>query len=96
MICLFAYVFTHSDMCGYTLYIHLRLLWRGGRVEAAIPVTNVTGNNLDVGKQLHADFNLSGGRFGTDIIQKCPKWSQIGVHGLIFGQIFAKFQRASF
>ena len=28
------------------------------------------------------DFSLSGGCFGTDIIQKCTKWSQIGVHGL--------------
>ena len=29
-----------------------------------------------------ADFNLSVGCSGTDIIQKCTKWSQIGVHGL--------------
>ena len=29
------------------------------------------------------DFNLSGGCFGTDIIKKCKKWSQIGVHRLI-------------
>ncbi len=43
-----------------------------------------------------ADFNLSPGCFGTDIIQKCTKWSQIGVHGLKIGQIFAKFQCASF
>ena len=42
------------------------------------------------------DFNLSGGCFGTDIIQKCTKWSQIGVHGLKICQIFAKFQCASF
>ena len=43
-----------------------------------------------------ADFNLSGGCFGTDIIQNCTKWSNIGVHGLSFGPIFAKFQCASF
>ena len=43
-----------------------------------------------------ADFNLSGGCFGIDIIQKCTKWFQIGVHGLEIGQIFAKFQCASF
>ena len=42
-----------------------------------------------------SDFNLSGGCFGNDIIQKCTKWSQIGVHGLIIGQVFAKFQCAS-
>ena len=30
--------------------------------------------------------------FGT----KTGSWSQIGVHGLKIGQIFAKFQRASF
>ena len=42
------------------------------------------------------DFHLSPGCFGTDIIQKCTKWSQIGVHGLKSGQIFAKFQCASF
>ena len=41
------------------------------------------------------DFSLSGGCFGTDI-QKCTKWSQIGVHGLKVGQIFAKFQCAFF
>ena len=43
-----------------------------------------------------SDFNISGGCFGTDIIPKCTKWSQIGVHGLIIGQIFAKFKCASF
>ena len=43
-----------------------------------------------------SDFNLSGGCFGTDIIQKCTKWSQIGVHGLKIWPIFAKFQCASF
>ena len=42
------------------------------------------------------DFNLSVGCFGTDIIQKCTKWSQIGVHGLKIWPIFAKFQCASF
>ena len=46
---------------------------------------------------LHAaDFSLSVGCFGTDIIQKCTKWYQIGVYGLNIGQIFAKFQCASF
>ena len=44
----------------------------------------------------NSDFNLSGGCFGTDIIQKWTKWFQIGVHGLIVGPIFAKFQCASF
>ena len=29
-----------------------------------------------------ADFNSSGGCFGTDIIQNCTKWSNIRVHGL--------------
>ena len=48
-------------------------------------------------KQSHlSDFNLSVGCFGTDIIQKCTKWSQIGVHGLKIWPIFAKFQCASF
>ena len=42
------------------------------------------------------DFSLSAGCFGTDIIQKCTKWSQIGAHGLKIGQIFAKCQCASF
>ena len=45
---------------------------------------------------LNSDFNLSGGCFGTDIIQNCTKWSNIGVHGLSFGPIFAKFHCASF
>ena len=31
---------------------------------------------------LNTDFNLSPGCFGTDIIQQCTKWSNIGVHGL--------------
>ena len=43
-----------------------------------------------------SDFSLSGDCFGTDIIQKCTKWFQIGVHGLKIGQIFAKFQCVSF
>ena len=45
---------------------------------------------------LNADFKLSPGCFGTDIIQKCTKWSQMGVHGLPIGQILAKFQCACF
>ena len=44
----------------------------------------------------YADFNLSGGCFGTDILQKYTKLSKIRVHGPIFGPIFAKFQCASF
>ena len=54
-----------------------------------------TGLNFKLGMQI-SDFNLSGGCFGTDIIQNCTKWSNIGVHGLIFGPIFAKFHCASF
>ena len=42
------------------------------------------------------DFSLSPGCFGTDIIQKCTKWCQMGVHGLKLGQIFAKFRCESF
>ena len=42
------------------------------------------------------DFNLSPGCFGRDIIQKCTKWLQIGVHGLKIGQISAKCRCASF
>ena len=45
---------------------------------------------------LTSGFNLSGGCFGTDIVQKWTKWSQIGLHGLKFGQIFAKCQCALF
>ena len=44
----------------------------------------------------YTDFNLSEGFFSTDIIPKCMKWYQIGVHGLKIGQIFAKFQCVSF
>ena len=44
----------------------------------------------------NTDFSLSGGCFGTDIIKNCTKLSNIGVHGLIFWPIFAKFQCASF
>ena len=44
----------------------------------------------------YTNFNLSGGCFGTDIIQKYTKWSQLGIHGLLFGPIFAKFQCVSF
>ena len=43
-----------------------------------------------------SDFNLSGGCFGTNIIQNCTKWPNIGVHVLSFGPIFAKFQSAPF
>ena len=41
---------------------------------------------------IFADFNLSVGCFGADIIQKCTKWIQIGVHGLKIVQIFAKIE----
>ena len=50
---------------------------------------------FDIVEQL-SDFKLSPGCFGTDIIQKCTKWSQIGVHRLKIWQIFAKFQCVSF
>ena len=40
------------------------------------------------------DFNLSGGCFGTDIIQNCTKLSNIVVPELMFGPIFAKFHCA--
>ena len=43
-----------------------------------------------------ADFKFSGGCFGTDIIQKCTKWFQIGVHRLICWPIFTKFTFAFF
>ena len=43
-----------------------------------------------------ADFNLSGGCFGTEFINNCTKWSNIGVHGLSIGPIEAEFQGASF
>ena len=33
--------------------------------------------------------------YGTNIVQKCTKWSQMRVHRLISGQIFAKFQCVS-
>ena len=49
-----------------------------------------------IGSMLYSDFHLSGGCFGTDIIQKCTKRFQIGVHGLTIWPIFAKFQCASF
>ena len=48
------------------------------------------------GIHLKPDFSLSPGCFGTDIIQNCTKWSNIGVHGLKIWPIFAKFQCASF
>ena len=47
-------------------------------------------------KNKFADFNLSAGCFGIDIIPKWTKWSQMGVHGLRIGQIFAKIQCTSF
>ena len=40
-------------------------------------------------------FKFRVGYFGRDIIQKCTKWSQMGIHGLIFRQIFAKCKGAS-
>ena len=43
-----------------------------------------------------ADFNWCGGCFGTDIVQNCTKSSNLGVHGLIFGLSFSKFQCACF
>ena len=42
-----------------------------------------------------ADFSLSPGGFGTDIIQKCTKWCQIGVHGLNIFKFFATFHCVS-
>ena len=42
------------------------------------------------------DFNLSGGCFGTGIIQNCTKWSNMGVHGLSLGPFVAKLRCASF
>ena len=44
----------------------------------------------------NTDFHLSPSCFGTDMIQKCTQWSQMRVHRLKFGQVFAKFQCASF
>ena len=44
----------------------------------------------------NTDFSLSPGCFGTNIIQNCTKWSNIGVHGLKIGPIEAEFQGASF
>ena len=41
-------------------------------------------------------LQLKRGLFGYGIIPKCTKWSHIGVHGLKFGRIFAKFQCAFF
>ena len=46
--------------------------------------------------RISPDFNLSGGCFGTEIIQNATKWSNIGVHGLSIGPIEAEFQGASF
>ena len=40
-----------------------------------------TQPEVDVSKQ-DSDFNLSGACFGTDIIPKCTKLFQMGVHGL--------------
>ena len=34
------------------------------------------------------EFNISEKRCGRDILQKCTKWSQIGLHGLKINQIF--------
>ena len=39
-----------------------------------------------------ACFSLGGRCFVTDVIQQCTKWCQMGVHKLIFGQMFAIFQ----
>ena len=47
-------------------------------------------------ESLETDFNLSPGCFGTDNIQNCTKWSNIGVLGLKIGPIEAEFQGASF
>ena len=44
----------------------------------------------------NADFNLSPGCFGTEIIKNCTKWSNIGLHGLRLGPIEAEFQGAFF
>ena len=54
---------------------------------------NVWGCGDDTPK---ADFNLSGGCFGTEIIKNGTKRSNIGVHRLSFGPIEAEFQGASF
>ena len=47
-------------------------------------------------KKQVADFSLSPGYFGTEIIKNCTKWSNIGVHGLSIGPIEVEFQGASF
>ena len=44
----------------------------------------------------YTGFSLSGGCFGTDIIQNCTKLSNMGVHGLSYGQFVAKLRCASF
>ena len=44
---------------------------------------------------IFADFSLSGGCFGTDIIQNCTKWSNMGLHGLSYGPFVAKLRCAS-
>ena len=43
-----------------------------------------------------AGFSLSGGCFGTDIIQSCTKWSNMGVRGLSYGPFVATLRCASF
>ena len=55
------------------------------------PICNMSCKQLS-----YADFSLSPGCFGTNIIQKCTKWFQMGVHGLKIGQISAQFQCVSF
>ena len=60
------------------------------------PLKLKSAKEISQSRGLDADFNLSGGCFGTEIIKNCTKWSNIGVHGLSIGPIEAEFQGASF
>ena len=67
------------------------------QADSVNPIEKVTGGqSMATLMLLLSDFNLSGGCFGTEIIQNCMKWSNIGVHGLRLGPIEAEFQGASF
>ena len=92
---------SNSPWIGSQIYYPVGTGWFGlllvdkGRNSQPNSSTRCLGTSLQY-SSLNPDFISSEGCFGTDIIQKCTKWFQIGVHGLIFWPIIAKCQCARF
>ena len=96
-ICLHS-IFLHLFCTNEYMLIHVNTIWY---MQIQFNITSI-GNHIKwrtihkVYRMLQTRLQLKRGLCWYGIIQKCTKWSYIGVHGLKIGQIFAKVQCASF